>query len=158
MQIWMNTISDKFPCRKWMFVHEWLSTGGDSPVYWRTPLPVFFFALIGTTLQNPPWPTSQLFIYRNNPLTLTFSLHSNSLFEPEITIWPRYFNPNYRLTPRLNSSSFHRDRHIHAPFNCFMHKLSTCLFFRPLCPNRCFSVRKMKNVLVYIIFILLFSS
>ena len=31
-----------------------------------------FLSLIGTTLKNPYWPTSQLFIYRNYPPTLFF--------------------------------------------------------------------------------------
>ena len=82
LQIWMNILSDKFPCRNRMFTHEWL---GETVKY------VYTGAHHCQRFSISMW--KKVF---KIPLTkLTTHLFSHVEFEAEITT-PRHFNPYYR--------------------------------------------------------------
>ena len=51
----MSILSVKFASRNIVFVHEWLSTRGNSPIYWRsrTPLPAIFDLYVETIFKIP---------------------------------------------------------------------------------------------------------
>ena len=101
-----------------------------------------FLCLIGTTLKNPYWPTSQLFIYRNYPPTLFFPYIRTHCLKQNIQCRLVISICIINSLPPKFKLIWSRSPHT-CPIHLF-YTDSAHASFRPLCPNMCFSVKKCK--------------
>ena len=83
LQNWMNILSDKF-C-SWVI-------GGNSPIYWCTPLPAFF-DLCEKNSSKTPLTKLTILPLLNQPLTFSHTQsHCCVEFETEMTMPPRHIH------------------------------------------------------------------